>query len=361
MLTQNDIEMIKGSVNQKYFDVNKLIEYLNAHEIVGNEVFKTVTIDPESMPARLSEDLDDKYGYTPIPVETFLRRIPFYFYYPNDEEKVVTSAWLGAIVRRVHFQMGKSDEEIAADLEKMYKALEEILYHFHISVEDIFGYMDIREKRLKTDQFMEWYDYLKLCEQLHWYDFMPDAFLYKYNMALEAAGRRPVIYDLDEMMPGEYFWRDGGTIDIQGTFPVDPAGKPVLRWIGIILKNPGEITCKTKENHTAWEITIGLTPKTELYARNIYNDDDEGEKWYRLYAGPQVMEFDYTILRSRRQALKMTQKEVAEAVGATLRTYQKWEIGETTPDSKFLLRLLNWLDIRDVVNATKWNEDWDTE
>lgn len=72
------------------------------------------------------------------------------------------------------------------------------------------------------------------------------------------------------------------------------------------------------------------------------------------------MEFDFTVLKNRRQRLKMTQKEVAEAVGATLRTYQKWENGETTPDSKFLLRLLNWLDIRDVVDATKWSEDWDS-
>ena len=73
------------------------------------------------------------------------------------------------------------------------------------------------------------------------------------------------------------------------------------------------------------------------------------------------MEFDYTILKRNRLKLGLTQKDVAEAVGATLRTYQKWENGETTPDSKFLLRLLNWLDVRDVVEATKWNEDWDSE
>ena len=148
---------------------------------------------------------------------------------------------------------------------------------------------------------------------------------------------------------------------IHGFFPVDPAGKPVLRWIGIILKNPGEISCDLNDDKaTAWRITINLMPRTEVYARNIYNDSEEGEKWYRLYAGPLMMEFDYTVLKSRRQWLGMTQKEVAEAIGATLRTYQKWEIGETTPDSKYLLRLLNWLDIDDVIQATKWNEDWDS-
>ena len=241
MISEKDLEMIRSAVNQQYFDVDKLVEYLNTHEIIGNDVFKAVAIDPDSMPARLNTDLKDKYGYTPIPKDKFIRRIPFYFYYPHDEENKSTHAWLGAIVRRVNLK--SSDEEIADNLEKMYQALEDIHYNFHISVEDIFAYMDIRDHKLKTEEFMEWYDYLKLCEQLHWYDFMPDGFLYKYNMALEAAGRDPVIYDLDEVMPGEYFWRDGGSIEIQGTFPVDPAGNPILRWIGIILKNAGEITC----------------------------------------------------------------------------------------------------------------------
>lgn len=360
MLNNNDIALIKESVNDKWFDVDKLIDYLNRHEIVDNEVFKLVVIDSGSMPARLLDDLSDKYGYIPVPVKTFIRRIPFYFYYPDGEEKYSRSSWLGAVIRHDRSMKKCNDDEIAEELETKYRALEEIYYHFHISVEDIFSYMDLRGHKLQTEQFMEWYDYLKLCEKLHWYDFLPDGFCYKYNMALEAAGRKPIIYDLDEMLPAEYCYRNGTTIDIQGNFPVDPAGKPILRWIGIILKKPGEIVCKYRENQTAWEMSIQLTPQTELYARNLYNREEEGERWYRLYAGPLTMEFDYTVLKESRLRLKQTQKEVAEAVGSTLRTYQKWETGETTPDSKYLLRLLNWLDIPDPVKATKWNEDWDT-
>ena len=48
-------------------------------------------------------------------------------------------------------------------------------------------------------------------------------------------------------------------------------------------------------------------------------------------------------------------------MGLWLATIAVWETGETTPDSKFLLGLLNGLDIRDVVDVTKWNEDWDSE
>lgn len=361
MITNNDIEIINANVNQKYFSVDKLLEYLNTHVIVEREVFKIIMKNPLNKPTYLSVDLDDKYGYAPIPVESFIRRIPFYFYYPEDKVTHFMHASLASIMRSVTKRLTKSEEEIASDIEKIYKALEEIHYHYNIRVDDIFGYMDMRGNKLKTEQFMEWYDYLKLCEKLHWYDFMPDDFIYKYNLALEATGRKPIIYDLDEVLPGEYIFRNGNTMEIEGTFPVYPTGKPVLRWIGIILKNPGRIICSVGENHfTASKIIIELKPTTELYARNLYNSDEEGERWYRLYAGPQIMEFDFTVLKNRRQRLKMTQKEVAEAVGATLRTYQKWENGETTPDSKFLLRLLNWLDIRDVVDATKWSEDWDS-
>ena len=44
----------------------------------------------------------------------------------------------------------------------------------------------------------------------------------------------------------------------------------------------------------------------------------------------------------------MTQKEVADAIGANVRTYQKWESGESVPDGHFLLRLMNWLQIDNV-------------
>ncbi len=66
------------------------------------------------------------------------------------------------------------------------------------------------------------------------------------------------------------------------------------------------------------------------------------------------MQFDYTILKERRKKLGFTQQEVADAVETTVRTYQKWESGETTPDGHFLIRLLNWLDIPDIQNTIEY-------
>ena len=52
--------------------------------------------------------------------------------------------------------------------------------------------------------------------------------------------------------------------------------------------------------------------------------------------------------------LKYTQKQVADAVGTSVRTYQKWESGETTPDGHFLIRLINWLDILNIQETIKY-------
>ncbi|MEN1990513.1 helix-turn-helix domain-containing protein [Paenibacillus hubeiensis] len=85
-----------------------------------------------------------------------------------------------------------------------------------------------------------------------------------------------------------------------------------------------------------------------------YGEDEDGSDiWYDLYTGPLLMEFDYKVIKDRRVAVGMTQKQLAEAIGASDRTLQKWERGETTPDGHYLLRLMNALDIKELSEITK--------
>ena len=70
--------------------------------------------------------------------------------------------------------------------------------------------------------------------------------------------------------------------------------------------------------------------------------------WRQIYAGPQTMFFNHEALRNFRTEQKMTQAEVAAAIDTSVRTYQKWESGVTTPDGHNLLRLMCWLNITDV-------------
>ena len=67
------------------------------------------------------------------------------------------------------------------------------------------------------------------------------------------------------------------------------------------------------------------------------------------------MSFDSDALRTFRKDSGMTQLELATAIGASVRTYQKWEKGETVPDGHNLLRLMNWLQIDSVQHLIKYN------
>lgn len=52
---------------------------------------------------------------------------------------------------------------------------------------------------------------------------------------------------------------------------------------------------------------------------------------------------DNSTVKKYRERAKLTQREVAEAVGIQIRTYQKWEGGEVKPDGYNLIRLMNYL------------------
>jgi len=154
---------------------------------------------------------------------------------------------------------------------------------------------------------------------------------------------------------GEYFWRDGAKMQFAGVFPCDKSGCPVMRWIGLEIKNPGKITCE-QDMSSSGRLFLELCPNTIVRALNCYNSDDDENYWYQLYSGPLTMAFNYEAIRDARKRLKYTQQQVAEAVGASVRTYQKWESGETIPDGHYLMRILNWLDLRNVQDVTKYSD-----
>lgn len=112
----------------------------------------------------------------------------------------------------------------------------------------------------------------------------------------------------------------------------------------------------SQDKSSRGRLFVELTPNTIIHALNCYNNEEEDDSGIKIYAGPQTMEFDYEVLKFNRNRLKYTQQEVADAIGATVRTYQKWESGETTPDGHYLLRFLNWLDIRDVQEVVRYTE-----
>lgn len=140
---------------------------------------------------------------------------------------------------------------------------------------------------------------------------------------------------------------------MDGIFPCDRNNQPILRWIGVKIKNAKKISVNVNERLIG-SLYVEITPSTKVWGLNVYGEAEDGSNiWYDLYTGPLLMQFDYTVIKDRRVAIRMTQKQLAEAIGASDRTLQKWERGETTPDGHFLLRLMNVLDIKELSEITK--------
>ena len=181
---------------------------------------------------------------------------------------------------------------------------------------------------------------------------MPARFITAYNEALVKSGLPPIIYYPIKKY-GTAYTKDVNAIVCEGHFPCDSQGNPILKWTSILAKHPAGISF-TGEKSQCGELRINLSPKTIVYALDDEPAEDKEPVRMQLYAGPQTMEFDNDALREFRHERNMTQSQVAEAIGTSVRTYQKWEGGETTPDGHYLLRLMNWLDISSVQSLVKY-------
>ena len=131
MLREDQIEVIKKYVPEKYFDQKKLIRYLTLHEMVGVEVFMYVAKEPyddalkgyetvlpvmfkESWAAH--EEDEDVYcrqnHFEPEDVDTFVRRIPFNFYHKGDDIRVdengkETHVWRPIEITAITYAVGQ--------------------------------------------------------------------------------------------------------------------------------------------------------------------------------------------------------------------------------------------------------------
>ncbi|MDD3171425.1 MAG: helix-turn-helix transcriptional regulator [Bacilli bacterium] len=345
MITNQQILFIKQYVDTKYFDVEKIIGYLKIHDIVGDEIFD-ISVSKNENQRKISL-VESEWGYDPIQTDIFVRRIPFY-YYVSDRSK-------GEFGSLVYLISGFSDRYGLKDWEKLYKVLERMFYHHKLSIQDIMRYISNQTGvSNRTDLFLQWGNYLDMCEKLHIDDKLPKSFIYSYNLILEKSGESPIIYEPGLVGFNENFLRNGNEIIIGGEFPCDENNNPVMKWIAIWIEDAEYIKAYDTFSMTGTkiidkELHIGINPTTKIYMPNIYNSRDEKEDiWYPVYFGPMVMNFSSEVLRVYRNTLKYTQQKVADAIGVQVRTYQKWESGETIPDGYNLIRLMNLLNITTV-------------
>lgn len=405
MLRPEQIEIIEKYVPDKYFDKKRLIRYLSLHDKVGVEVFNYVAKEPYEDPLKgfetvlptmfkladkwelemtpgKEDDFRDFVYFEPEDVDTFVRRIPFNFYHPGDDIRVDSVGkemlvWRPVSIEYLFSALGSTPystlnyhRSTPLMLEDAYKKLEYLFYERKISIEEIFSYTDKVTGGDYDDIYGDWFDYIDKCMQLGWEDVMPEQFYYKYNLARELTGECPITFYIMEYDPEawkrgkeqvQFCKRSGNKLEFYGKFPCDEKGQPVMRWIGIDIKNAESVEL-VKQDGLECHMVVTLTPKTVVHALVCERDEigneipDVDPEWIQMYAGPQTMTFNYKLLKKRRNELGYTQQEVADAVEANIRTYQKWEGGETKPDGYYLLRILNWLDIPSINDVIIYDE-----
>lgn len=351
MLTISEQEIIDKYVDEKYYDKDKLIKYLNMHSVVGNEIFSYCDKHNNgNNTTTYSTWLDSEIGYKPLSTSVFVKRIPFYFYTRDVKDTDIENMGILHYIYSSAWDYRKDE----IDIKEIYSALEYMFYSLKLPLNRIFSYWINQTGYVSGDGFFKWNHYLHLCEQLGKDDYFPERFIASYNEVLEEVGLPPIIYEISECGLGEAFYRNGTMIEFEGSFPCDENGNPIMKWIGIKATNIKSVTCSSQKSKRGY-LKISITPNTIIQVLNFYNtQEDDEDYWYQVYAGPKTMQFDYTVLKDRRKALGFTQQQVADAVETTVRTYQKWESGDTTPDGHFLIRLLNWLDIPDIQNVIKY-------
>lgn len=324
------------------------------HDVVGNEIF--AYCDKHTYCKDRSTYfnwLDDERGYMPLSVSDFVKRIPFYFY-TNDIETIDIDN-MGSLHYLFSTSIGKIHDK-KRDIESIYTNLEHAFYHLNLPLNRIFNYWINQFGDVTSDGFFQWCHYLRLCEECGCSDYFPDRFITSYNEILEKAGFDPIIYEISDTGICEPLMREGRTIKFEGRFPCDENGEPILDWIGIKATNIVRYSCTCEKSRQGY-LSFEISPKTVIHVLNFYNDkDDDFDEWYQVYAGPLTMCFDHTVLKNRRKKLGYSQEEVALAIDTTVRTYQKWESGETTPNGHYLMRLINWLDIPDVQYVIQYTD-----
>lgn len=354
LLTSEQENIIKKYVNSRIYDIKKLIQYLTIHDEVGSDIFSYITLETERVHSRrIRRVLSFRYEYSfpVISVDTFIRRIPLYFYEGENKKDFFDLVELISAFEVEYMKEDNQDKILQLDYETLYAKLEELFYDYHIAASDIFNYY-IRQTGScrRFDVFEKWLHYLELAKQFEIADYLPNNILYSYNLALERAGLDPILYEVGTYVGfNEYFIRSGFEILMGGELPVDNDGNVVRRWILVNIEDEKYInTYVDKEKPLLVEIHIGLDINTKIYIANIYNNEDDLDVWYPIYFGPQVMEFDCGALKFYRKENNYTQEDVAKAVGVNSRTYQNWEAGVGCPDGFNLIRIMNFLDIDSV-------------
>lgn len=273
--------------------------------------------------------LSTALGDEEIDIDTFIRRVPFYFYIYCNKEKELSSNFHTLLF---------SFLEYSHDKDKFYSILEKLYYTYHLSLETIFGYVLNQFGSLDDfNNYIKWYDYASLIHDKGEADYEPKNLLWSYNRLLLELKQEPFRYTINSWK------RTDREIVVAGNLPFNPDNLELeMSWILLWVNNAKAIyTRKDNSSDLRLEIHIIIQPNTYIYQ---YIDG----AWNQLYVGPTEMYFNLDAIKQRRKELGYNQEEVANIIGVSLRSYKYFEQGRYDPNGLQLVRLMNLLNFNDI-------------
>ena len=369
-------KVIRTYATDTSLNIEGMVDYLCSHDVVSEEFFEDYLlkiVDDKEHKFFVFADATTKYGYTPVAVDTFVRRLPFFIYtyqYPKDDplDLLMSGYFRDWRYNRRDYMRSSRPDDYKIDFEPVYLMLEDMFYNIGISLDTIFNYLKTQGLEIYLYGYFEkWYKYLKLCQEQRSFNYEPINLLYSYNALLEAAGQEPIRYHVryDENDPETHVIRDNKLI-LQGIIPVNPDnGEIVKRWVLLWVEGETKmyaedyLTGNKNQNDVSLltNIVIELKPNTKIFAYDIEDkvydvdeieEDDDGIYWDTIYTPSTDIKLDLEAIRDLRKERKLTQAQAAKALDCGERTYQNWENGSSKPDAISFIKLMNLLGVVSV-------------
>lgn len=211
-LSSEQLAVVRKYTDISRIDQDKLVAYLQKHRTIKLEVFSYCSkVSKRSIGSRGYSIFLNESTYSAIDRDTFIRRIPFYFFQVSFGDDTRTG------LSKV-FPTDRRRTMTAEDYESFYTDLEWMFYDLHLSLTTIYDYLgdqfttpSIENKGGRFSSFLTssildehslsgreafpmWRHYLHLCQKLGWTDYTPQRFISAYNFALEASGLEPILY-----------------------------------------------------------------------------------------------------------------------------------------------------------------------
>lgn len=368
-LTAEQELIVRRNVVPQFFDVDKMIDYLNTHDTIEFDIFTKCCIKKVSYSFLIC--------FKPISRDLFIKRLEIYFYdikSPKGSNEM--TRYFAEYIEYAGFitvsdsGLPFDDEPVFKkeyDIEPAYQLLDNVISKYQIPLKKMFDYLEgFFGSDLSFKRFLQWSNYVETLDEPNEENVFPDNFFYSFNKEMEAHGQTPRLVlawysnynflSFDKETKSQY-------VDIQGYLPVDPEGNVVLEWVGVWLENTDG--CELIDDQVLMDdddfffmsnmagdglrkLRIKVNPNSRVFllSREKGQDGVYHNTWNQIFAGSCVSKFSFKPIVEAREKLKLSQKEVADLADINLRSYQRMEAGESTPDGLALISLMTLLDIK---------------